>query len=398
MFYDSISQMEPMQPDGPHLRDKAVELLKLSQRLSGRLHPITQRRIAKMLRVMNSYYSNLIEGNFTHPIDLERAVRGDYSAEPKKKAMQIEGAAHIEVQEAAENELRENPALPIASAAFLCRLHKQFYSNLPPEFRIIRTRDGGELTVVPGRLRQDDVEVGEHLPPSWRVLPQFMSRIEGAYDPQTKSTIDRIISAAAAHHRLAWVHPFLDGNGRVIRLFTHLYFTSAEVDSNGLWSLARGLARRREDYYAMLANADRQRDNDYDGRGNLSMKGLNNFVDFILDVAIDQVQFMSKMLEIDSIIDRIADYVTLLSIRGEVHEAAKYLMIDIALRGEVPRSEVPRITGIPDERMARRVTQSLAKKGLISSSTSRAPLRLDLPLDAVAIMFPSLYPAGASLR
>jgi hypothetical protein len=84
--YSSISQMEPMWPAKPALEEKAIELLKVSQELSGNLHPITQRRIAMLLRLMNSYYSNLIEGNVTRPLDLERAQKNDYSTEPPKRS------------------------------------------------------------------------------------------------------------------------------------------------------------------------------------------------------------------------------------------------------------------------------------------------------------------------
>ena len=48
---------------------------------------------------MNCYYSNLIEGHDTHPVELERALKNDYSQDQKKRDLQIEAKAHIEVQE-----------------------------------------------------------------------------------------------------------------------------------------------------------------------------------------------------------------------------------------------------------------------------------------------------------
>ena len=391
VLYSSISQMEPMWPANPAIEEKAIELLKASQRLSGKLHPITQRQIARLLRLMNSYYSNLIEGNVTHPLDLERAQNNDYSAEPRKKALQIEGRAHIEVQEEFEEEVRHS-SVDVCSADFLVRMHKRFYDKLPEEFKIVRSPKGGLLKAIPGAFREDEVEVGHHIPPAHSSIPQFLERFDRVYSPGLLGSIKRIIAATASHHRLAWIHPFLDGNGRVVRLFTHLYFIRAELDSNGLWSLARGLARRREDYYKSLEGADEHRYNDYDGRGNLSQRGLDDFAFFLLDVAIDQVNFMSGLLDIDGVLDRLSQYIDLLSIRKEVDERAKHILMEIFLRGELTRDEIPRVTGTSD-RTSRRITQSLTKLDLVSSQTPLGPLRLNFPIKAVPIIFPSLYPS-----
>ncbi len=128
-FYSTISAMEPMWPSESSLaalEEKSVTLLKLSQKLSGSLHPITSRQIARLLRVMNSYYSNLIEGNVTHPLDLERAQKHDYSANPHKRALQELGTAHIEVQEHFEALVRTDSTINISSADFLRSIHSKF--------------------------------------------------------------------------------------------------------------------------------------------------------------------------------------------------------------------------------------------------------------------------------
>ena len=93
---------------------------------------------------------------------------------------------------------------------------------------------------------------------------------------------ETIIAAAAAHHRLAWIHPFLDGNGRVIRLISYATLLDT-LDTGGIWSIARGLARN-VDAYAHLANCDLPRRNDLDGRGNLSEEALAEFTRFFLDI------------------------------------------------------------------------------------------------------------------
>jgi Fic family protein len=392
VLYSSISQMEPMWPAKPVLEEKAIELLKRSQELSGKLHPLTQRRMAMLLRLMNSYYSNLIEGNVTRPLDLERAQKNDYALEPPKRSLQLLGRAHIETQEEFEAIVRASPEINICTPEFLSHIHRSFYEKLPMEFRTVKSSSGKLLEVMPGEVRTTNVEIGRHFPPAFASLPAFMQRFKEVYAPAELGSVKKIIAAAASHHRLAWIHPFLDGNGRVVRLFTHLYFMQADLDSNGLWALSRGLARKREEYYAALEAADEHRYNDYDGRGNLSQRGLDTFVDFIFDVAIDQIGYMSQLLEIDSLLDRLSQYVDILAARGALDASAKYILGEVLLRGEVARGEIPRITGKPD-RTARRITQSLLKMELLTSESTLSPLRMNFPMKAVPYIFPALFPS-----
>jgi Fic family protein len=203
-----------------------------------------------------------------------------------------------------------------------------------------------------------------------------------------------LTAAAAAHHRLTWIHPFLDGNGRVARLFAHAWFIKAQVDSDGLWTISRGLARRKADYQSALANADERRMNDYDGRGYLSQRYLGEFCQFFLGVAVDQVGFMQELLALDGMLNRISGY-------GERRESAKELprgsvvvLREIFLRGEIARGEIARIVGA-SPRTAQKVTAELLAQRLITSNSPKGPLRLGFPADAAANFFPNLYPAGA---
>jgi Fic family protein len=118
-----------------------------------------------------------------------------------------------------------------------------------------------------------------------------MKRFEEAYDPAKLSQVQQIIAIAASHHRLVWIHPFLDGNGRVVRLFSQAWLLETGIGSS-LWSVSRGLARNVEEYKARLMAADAPRKGDLDGRGNLSHDELVNFCRFFLKTAVDQVEFM----------------------------------------------------------------------------------------------------------
>src|SRR5689334_7005933 len=99
-LYHQVSAMEPMLPtsDGMELAELSARLLRDSAQLGAVLHPVTRASVSKLLRPMNSYYSNLIEGHNTHPLDIERALSNDYSSDPAKRALQVESKAHVDVQ------------------------------------------------------------------------------------------------------------------------------------------------------------------------------------------------------------------------------------------------------------------------------------------------------------
>ena len=81
----------------------------------------------------------------------------------------------------------------------------------------------------------------------------------------------------AAHHRMNYIHPFPDGNGRVSRLMSHAMAHAAGIGAHGLWSVSRGLARglkSRKEYPQHMDHADMPRQGDLDGRGNLSQRAL----------------------------------------------------------------------------------------------------------------------------
>lgn len=392
-----IHQMEPMFPSasGEELNDLAIEVIRQSAALGGTLHSVTRRGVVELVRTMNSYYSNLIEGHTTHPVDIERAMSRDYFQEPAKRALQMESVSHIEVQRLIESRVEKNADESICSSAFLCWIHKEFYDRLPTEFREVRAPDGSLKQVFPGELRKDEVEVGRHMPPAAETLELFLKRFEECYGSPS-GEVRKVIAAAASHHRLAWIHPFLDGNGRVTRLFTHAYLVKARIDGHGLWTVSRGLARNRSSYMAALAGADEHRRGDLDGRGNLSNKGLLDFCIFFLKTALDQISFMSGCLELDGFLRRLDGYVGRQVSFGALQPEAGYLLQEAFLRGEVSRGAVARITGRP-ERTARRILKELLDKKLVVSKSERAPFRLAFPTKVAGYYFPQLYPESVEI-
>lgn len=386
--------MEPLIPTwkGTDLEGLALELLMASATLAGGPAPDTTRALGRLVRSMNSYYSNLIEGHRTHPADLDRVLTQTSGDTPEKRDLLLLAKAHIEVDEALSERVRTSTLINPASLDFLCKTHREFYDLLPPSLRVVSSRAGESLDVIPGKLRDVDVHVGRHVPPSPDSLQLLMTRFAEGFDPGKHSGVQQILVALASHHRLTWIHPFVDGNGRVARLFTQCMLIRAGVDGRGLWSISRGLARKRGEYTSHLAAADAGRRNDYDGRGNLSAEAFLEFTRFMLEVAIDQATFMRQLFSFENVLTRIEDFVKLMTQRGLLKQEAVHVLQAAYLRGALPRSEANRLTGL-EERMARSVTSQLTKFGLLISESHRAPLRINFPSSVAPYFFPDLYPA-----
>lgn len=394
-LYTDPASMTPLLPENVEgqLYELALTLIKKSAALSNSLNPTTRAALVRLIEPMNSYYSNLIEGHNTHPLEIEKALKKNYSKEPEKKLLQLESKAHVRVQELMKKRVGEEE-LDLYSLDFIKWLHLEFYEEMPEAFYYSKTISGKKVKITPGELRAVEVEVGHHIAPASASLNEFIKFFSETYNRvSTNNSIDNIIAAVAAHHRLAWIHPFQDGNGRVVRLFTEALFIKEEIDGNGLWSISRGLAIHNTAYYAALNNADQKRWNDYDGRGNLSNRALVDFCEFFLKTAIDQVEYMTSLLDIDNALKRIGSYVDIMVARKELKPQAKYIIEEAFLKGKITRGEVVRLTG-KSENTARKIMKELMNKELLISKSDdvKTPLYINFPVKVAPYLFPKLYP------
>ena len=398
IFPENSRQIEPLLFEaGTDLLQKSYDLAIQSAKLSASIHPISAVAVGNLVSSMNCYYSNLIEGHNTKPIDIERAMLGDYSSAPEKRTLQLEARAHIEVEKIYLASAASTEQADIFSTDFICSIHKDFYSRLPDDLHWAISADKSKKAKVePGALRSAEVQVGKHYPPLHTSLPNFMKRFEDGYKQswEKKLPYQRLPLIACAHHRLLWIHPFLDGNGRVARLHSVLAMKAAGIEGIGLWSLARGLARNVDEYKALLQDADSLRRGDLDGRGNLSLNALQAFSAYYMDTCIDQVKFMSEMLELEKLTNRIEYFIGVLSTSTSLKKESYRLIAEAMRRGEFSRGEASRITGL-GERVARDMLSELLKLGFLSSDSAKGAIKLAFPVVATAYYFPNLFPAGS---
>lgn len=388
--YDQPHQFEPLLPglglDALALRARPV--MEAALRLQGATNVATRGEIRALVRSMNSYYSNRIEGQSTHPLNIERALKANFSDQPAVAKRQRLALAHIQAELALE------ATAPTEAQALHSRTlvlaHQSLYAQLS-EADCLSDEGRG---VEPGVLRSEDVTVARHQAPTWASVPQFLARADAVYAQDWG--LDRLlVVAACAHHRLVWVHPFSDGNGRAARLQLHAVLHRL---SGGLWSVNRGLARQRDAYYARLSEADMPRHGDLDGRGNLSEKMLRAWCEFFIDVCHDQVRFMAQALDLDSLKDRLAGLVL---VRSQMGDAALYrpeaivALHHVLAVGPVARGEFVQMTGLA-ERTGRKVLSKLLEDGLLQSDTPKGAVRIGFPLDSLHLLFPNLYPEAAA--
>lgn len=382
------TSMEPMMPkDNRELADKAVELIEKSSSFAGMLNDDVALSVGNLVSSMNCYYSNFIEGHDTHPRDIERALLEDFDTSEDKRDLQKEAKAHIEVQGLIDRGQAPHEA---SSKEFALWVHKNFCERLPESMLWVENPDTGKrLPVIPGEFRETFVQVGRHVAPKHKNILKFLARFEEAYNPNLHSRIRQVISVAAAHHRFTWIHPFLDGNGRVTRLMSHAYLKQLGIGSS-LWSVSRGLAKRSADYKRLLAAADEGRHGDLDGRGVLSERALTEFCTFFLDVCIDQVDFMSQRLELRGLQTRIERYCVNEIDAKHLLPGSGNLLREALLSGEFKRGKAAELTGKGDVQ-ARKILAKLTEKGLLVSDTPKGAVRLGFPLHALEHWMPGLY-------
>lgn len=387
-----VTQVHPLEPLLPAdarmepLLAKAHDLARLATTLVGTRVPPELR---SLLRHMNSYYTNRIEGQHTRPHEIDQALRQDFSKDAALAAKQRLAVAHIAAEQTLEQRYSGlEGARALYAVDAVQDIHRALLGHLPAGDLFTSEKE----PISPGTLRQRDVRVGQHVAPAHASVPMFLARWCAFYGGVRRGEA-ALVALACVHQRLGWVHPFVDGNGRVMRLHTHTWLM-AQGYTGGLWSPLPGFARSTERYYALLADADSLRRGDLDGRGNLSEQALIAWADYVLDTCLDQVSFMAGLLDFATMKTRIEACLvfeaTVLKngVRTEALRGLHYLF----LSGEdMARGDFKAMLGLSD-RGATDALGALVKRGLLKSDSPQGKVRFGLPQHALRFLFPQLWP------
>lgn len=393
----NIASFQPLLPEGPALEallEKASLLTTRARELLALSRSPVRSALAPLLRSMNAYYSNKIEGQHTTPTSIEHALRNEWSSDQNDYKKQLIAVAHVGAELLLDDEWRTLPAHELFDPQKIKRIHQLLFEGVPEALRL--TDEG--VPIDPGVIRDKQLQVGGHVAPPVDLMQCMMQEWAVSYQ-QVKGVEHQTIATACSHHRLAWVHPFIDGNGRVCRLHSHLMLQAVGL-TDGLWSPSRGFARTQGEYYRRLAAADRKRHNDLDGRGGLSEEELVKFVHYFLDCCLDQVDYMLRMMDYEGFRTRLRDLLLYLEMNpwdmGSESSVIKYKKTVLALEmvaslRPISRAEFAQIVG-ESEATTRRIIRSLLSFGILQSSSHKGDLSLALPLKSLHILFPRLWP------
>jgi Fic family protein len=386
------SYLDPVLPENlpASIINSADMLQRKIEFLAGCMAPETSARVTGLLRLTNSYYSNLIEGHYSTTVDLQHAQNAPWR---DRKQLTDLAVQHVEAQAVLERAIRRcqsNDFAVMFDPKLLEQIHYRLFRHVPPESLLLG--DGWQME--PGRLRskeREQVIVGKHQAPAPAVVRSMLQHLQIHFgcieDPRL-----RLIAVLANHHRTAFVHPFLDGNGRVTRMLTHLQLCHLNLRPE-LWSLSRGLARRHQDYYLYLSLADSPRQGGMDGHGQLSQRHYFGFIEFMLEVCHDQVNYMTEALNTVTLrerLTRVFQYNTQLRCRG-VRPATASAVLALITLGSMPRSEFKAFTGLNPRQASDELT-ALVNLGVVLSKSPKARIiEPGLPTWFADEIFPNLH-------
>ena len=387
-------------------QDKIVDLYMADSALNQTIPESIRGSTEWLLRQVNCFYSNKIEGNPTHPKELLKTQESNASDKQEFSGAILELLVHLEAQIKAQQS--SVSLTEVCQQDFIKELHKSFYEGLPEEHPVVKDMegreaigaDGHQLLITPGQYRTLPVKVGSHEPPDAAEIKTYMGWLEQMFNPESGVYgTNKVIAAAALHHRLAWIHPFQDGNGRVIRLLTDCYMRCAGFGGYGLWSITRGFGRDTTRYYAALAEADKPRQGSNDGRGILSDKGLLHFTKYFIDTALDQVKYFSSLLEPRKLGIKV-DYYFEMRAKGGLPDScgnalpllkitARDIYRLLLEKGAMSRSTICQHLD-KGEQTLRPIIKQMDSEGLISAKPKK-DIELKVSANAIDFLFPQIW-------
>lgn len=392
-------RLEPALPElSRELIAEVEEVVAAIRTLDGRVAGGLVHVVRPTFRMAHTHHSLYIEDRPSTLTELAKAV----AAPPKKRKRARDPEADLRASIAILEWLHEGDGRARALTAptdvtLLSELHERFYSKLTTEARRLRVEDSGrEVDVNPGRWRAENVRVGTHWAPEAEDIDALVDRWSARFDPtHFGSDAERLLASIVSHHRLLFIHPFRDGNGRVARFAFDAALIALGLDAKGSWTSARGFARSRRAYYEALGAADAERRNASDGRGDRSAAGLLHWCRYVLGVIRDQVAFTAALLEPPLLRSRVRSAVTAaIGGRGSTSENAARLVLSVWEHGPLTRGEIVRESAVPD-RSARRLLSELAALGWVREVAGEdkraAPLVGALPITEAPAVFPNLF-------
>jgi Fic family protein len=261
---------------GSSLTDLIIELDYLRKKqFGGSTHPKVFFQLKHIFHTLESIGSARIEGNNTTIAEYIETKLADNKVVPQsiREIQNIERAMAF-----IEENINDYPI----NRAFLSEMHKQIVDGLlpPPD---------GEGDTSPGDYRKVNLKINKslHIPPEWLTLEDYMNELLAFVNKEDSPKYD-LLKTAIAHHRFVWIHPFGNGNGRTVRLFTYAMLVKAgfNVNVGRIINPTAVFCSNRNDYYNYLSEADKGTD-----------VGLIAWIEYVLKGLKDEIEKIDKLLD-----------------------------------------------------------------------------------------------------
>lgn len=257
-----------------NLTDLIIELDYLRKKtLGGSTHPNVFFQLKQIFHTLESIGSARIEGN--------RTTVAEYIETKLDDEIPIsDGIQEIQNIEKAMEFVEANIQDYPINTLFISELHKMIVADLPLPPK-------GEGDYTPGIYRKNNLKIHEssHLPPEHFSVEGYMSELFTFINKVDSPKYD-LLKAAIAHHRFVWIHPFGNGNGRTVRLFTYalLVKTGFNVNIGRIINPTAVFCSNRNDYYTYLAKADSG-----------TKEGILEWCEYVLRGLKDEIEKIDKL-------------------------------------------------------------------------------------------------------
>ena len=268
------------------ITDLIMELEQLRYKhLQGTTHPLVFCQLKALFHMLESIGSSRIEGNNTTILDYVETAKLKTIEPVNKAAEQIREITNIE---RAMQYLEDNIDNIQISSLLVRELHQLVVENLSVNL---------EGAAHPGCFRGQNVSIkgSAHVPPPFAEVEYLMAELMDFINREDPPKYD-LLKIAIAHHRFVWIHPFENGNGRVVRLFTYaMLLKKVFRDKNRIINPTAVFCSDRDLYYNYLEMADNGTDDGMIQWAQYMLKGLKSEIEKI-DQLCDYAFLRQKIL------------------------------------------------------------------------------------------------------
>lgn len=260
------------------LTDLIIELDYLRRKqLAGSTFPIVFFQLKHIFHTLESIGSARIEGNNTTILEY---IENKLAEAPASN----QGIREIENMEQVMTFIDDHIKDVIFTRAFVSELHKKVVDGLLPPPK-------GEGDDTPGLYRTKSVSINRsaHRPPEPVQVASYMDELFAFINQEDEPKYD-LLKVAIAHHRFLWIHPFTNGNGRTVRLFTYAMLVKEgfNVDVGRILNPTAVFCSSRKKYYRYLSLADTGKD-----------KGILSWCEYVLRGLKEEIEKIDHLLDYD---------------------------------------------------------------------------------------------------